>query len=97
MFGSGMYNLYNNLQINHCMICKRCGSTINDKHGCLYCITSDQTKIPEDGSGQMQDMLLWLLTPEDKERWTREETVVVAFGISIAVFLVGITIMNMIF
>ena len=82
------------------MICKRCGSTINDENGCQYCIkpiASNKIEISEDGPVQMQDMLFWLLTPEDKERWTREETVVVAFGISIAVFLVGITIMNMIF
>jgi len=92
-----VHNLNNNSQINHGMICKRCGSTINDEHGCIYCITSDQIEISKDDSVQMQDMLLWLLTPEDKEKWTREETVVVAFGISIAIFLVGISIMNIIF
>lgn len=77
------------------MICKRCGSTIYGKHECSpeELIISEQTKISEDDSVQMQDMLLWLLTPEDKEKMTREEIVVVGFGIAIAVFLVGITIM----
>ena len=45
----------------------------------------------------MQDMLLWLLRPEDSEKMTREEIVVVGFGVIVAVFLVGITILNEIF
>ena len=45
----------------------------------------------------MQDMLLWLLRPEDKEKMTREESVVVGFGVIVAVFLVGTTILNAIF
>ena len=78
------------------MICKRCGNIIDGKHECSSeeSIISEQTKISEDDSVQMQDMLLWLLRPEDKEKMTREEIVVVGFGIVIAVFLVGITIMN---
>lgn len=81
------------------MICKRCGSTINDEHGCLYCkesISSEQTEISDD-SVQMQEMLLWLLTSQDKEKWTREELVVVGFGVIVAGFLVSITILNAIF
>ena len=79
------------------MICKRCGSIIDGKHECLYfkeSIISEQTKISQDDSVQMQDMLLWLLRPEDKEKMTREEIIVVGFGIAVAVFLVGITIIE---
>ena len=82
------------------MICKRCGSTINDENGCQYCIkpiASEKLEISKDDSVQMQDMLLWLLKPEDKEKWSREEIVVVAFGISIAIFLVSISVMSAIF
>lgn len=80
------------------MICERCGSIKDGKHECISeeSIISEQTKIPEYDSIPMQDMLLWLLRPEDKEKITREEIVVVGFGIAIAVFLVGITIMNVI-
>ena len=81
------------------MICKRCGVTINDTHTCLYLtesITSEQIEISEVGSVQMKSMLQWLLTPKDKE-WTREEVIVVGFGIAIAVTLVSITVMNAIF
>jgi len=76
------------------MICKRCGSIIDGKHECLYdikSIISEQTKISKDDSVQMQDVLL---RPKDKEKMTREEIVVVGFGIAVAVFLVGITIME---
>ncbi len=79
------------------MICKRCGSTIDGKHECLYfieSIISEQTKISKDDSVQMQDMLQWLLTPKYSDKMTREEIVVVGFGIAVAVFLVGITIME---
>ena len=81
------------------MICKRCGNIIDGKHECSSeeSIISEQTKISEDDSVQMQDMLLWLLRPEDKEKMTREEIVVVGFGIAVAIFLVGITILNAIF
>lgn len=82
------------------MICERCGRLTDDEHKlCLSCkesITSEQTKISQVDSVQMQDMLLWLLTPEDKEKMTREEIIVVGFGVIIAVFLVGTTIINMI-
>ena len=78
------------------MICKRCGSIIDGKHECISeeLIISEQTKIPEDDSIPMQDMLLWLLRHEDSEKMTREEIVVVGFGITVAVFLVSITILN---
>jgi len=78
------------------MICERCGSIKNDKHECISeeFIISEQTKIPEDDSIPMQDMLLWLLRHEDSEKMTREEIVVVGFGITVAVFLVSITILN---
>lgn len=79
------------------MICKRCGSIIDGKHECLAfneLIILEQTKISKDDSVPMQDMLLWLLRPEDKEKMTREEIIVVGFGIAVAVFLVGITIMD---
>ena len=82
------------------MICKRCGIIIDGKHECLYdieSIISEQTKISKDDSVQMQDMLQWLQRPEDSEKMTREEIVVVGFGIAVAVFLVGITIMDAIF
>ena len=81
------------------MICKRCGVTINDTHECLYLtelITSEQTKVSDINPIQMNSMLQWMLTPKDKE-WTREETIVVSFGIAIAVTLVSITIMSAIF
>ena len=78
------------------MICKRCGSIIDGKHECSSkeSVISEQTKISKDDSVQMQDMLLWLLTPQDKEKMTREEIVVVGFGIAVAVFLVSITIIE---
>ena len=81
------------------MICKRCGSIIDDKHECISeeLIISEQTKIPEYDSIPMQDMLLWLLRPEDSEKMTREEIVIVGFGVIVAVFLVGITVLNEIF
>lgn len=81
------------------MICKRCGSIIDGKHECSSkeSIISEQTKISEDDSVQTQDMLQWLLRPEDSEKMTREEIVVVGFGVIVAVFLVGITILNEIF
>ena len=80
------------------MICERCGRLTDDENKlCLSCkesITSGQTEISKDDSVQMQDMLLWLLTPEDKVKWTREESIVVGFGVIIAILLVGTTIMN---
>ena len=78
------------------MICERCGSIKDGKHECISeePIISEQTKIPENDSIPMQDMLLWLLRPEDEEKMTREEIVVVGFGIAVAVFLVSITILN---
>jgi len=81
------------------VICKRCGSIIDGKHECSSkeLIISEQTKISEDDSVQTQDMLQWLLRPEDSEKMTREEIVVVGFGVIVAVFLVGITILNEIF
>ena len=82
------------------MICERCGRLTDDEHklchSCKDSITSEQTEISKVNSMQMQDMLLWLLTPEDKVKWTREESIVVAFGVLVAVFLVGTTIINMI-
>ena len=82
------------------MICERCGRLTDDEHKlCLSCkesIISEQTEISKVDSVQMQDMLLWLLTPEDKEKWTREESIVVGFGVLVAVLLVGTTILNMI-
>ena len=81
------------------MICKRCGSIIDGKHECSSkeSIISEQAKISEDDSVQTQDMLQWLVRPEDSEKMTREEIVVVGFGVIVAVFLVGITILNEIF
>ncbi len=82
------------------MICKRCGDIIDGKHECSAfkeLIVSEHTKISEDVSVQMQDMFLGLLTPKDSEKMTREEIVVVGFGITVAISLVGITILNVIF
>ena len=82
------------------MICKRCGDIIDGKHECTAfkeLIVSEHIKISEDDSIPMQDIFLELPTPKDSEEITREEIVVVGFGITVAVFFVGITILNVIF
>ena len=86
-----LHNINNYPQIHLCMNCERCGNETDGQKLCPSCkdiIIEQPEKDPE--------IITNTLASEDKEKLTREELIVVGFGVAGAVFLVGTTMMYII-